>query len=718
MLKYLVTKILKKKKNSLDKIFYPKSIAIIGASNDINKIGGYIFSQISKLKNIKSYPINVKSNFVQGFKSYPNIRAVNKNIDLAIIVIPSIFVIDALKDCIFTNIKNIIIISAGFKEVSLEGKKREEEIKRLVKKNNLNLIGPNCLGILNSQINLNCSFAMDIPKFGGTALISQSGAVIDGIIDWSFKYNIGFSKIVSLGNMAGVDELEILKYLGDDSKTKSIVFYMETLEKGYKFGKVLREVSKKKPVIIIKPGKSKNAQKAIGSHTGSLAQDNILVETLIKDNNGIFVNSLNELFGILIALNSNFNKGKNLVILTNAGGPGVIATDKLAETNFKLYQFSEKEKKKFYSFLPKEASINNPIDILGDAKSDRYKNTLNILIQNPNIENILILLTPQIMTDSKNIAKDIIEISKPSQNFKFSEGLGIVSKKNSLKTNKNIFSCFIGEKEIESAIKLLGKNKFANFLTPSDSLISQNYLLDYKNFDYNDEKIKFEIEQKKIEDINDKLFFKKGLLDYKLTKEVLNILNISIPNKIIIENKSQISIDLILRNKKYILKVDSPDLIHKKDFGGVVLDVNFENFEEKANELFLKITKITKNFTITVEEEVEGTEVIIGLKSDEDLGNFIMFGMGGSYVNIIEDINFSTCPLNYNSAKKLVEKSKVFKILKGFRGSKSINFKHLYELLIRMSYLQYIFPQIKEVDLNPIICNESNIFLVDVKLIL
>jgi len=213
---------LKNRNNFLDNIFYPKSIAIIGASNDVAKIGGYIFSQIKELRNISAYPINVKSNSVQDVQAYPNIRAINKPIDLVIIVIPSAFVIDALKDCIIANIKNVIIISAGFKEIGEEGKKKENEIKKLVKENNLNLIGPNCLGILNAENNLNCSFAKDIPEFGGTALISQSGAVIDGIIDWSFKYNIGFSKIVSIGNMAGISQVEMLKYLGADKKTNSI----------------------------------------------------------------------------------------------------------------------------------------------------------------------------------------------------------------------------------------------------------------------------------------------------------------------------------------------------------------------------------------------------------------------------------------------------------------------------------------------------------------
>ena len=343
-----------KRNDSLKSMFYPKSIAVIGASNEITKIGGYIFSQIKKLETIEKYPINSKSKEIQEIKAYSNIKLVNNQIDLAIIAIPADFVIQSVNDCISANIKNLVIITAGFKETTEIGKQREIELKKIIKEHNLNVIGPNCLGIINSEISLNCSFAKDIPVSGDIALISQSGAIIDAIIDWSFKHNIGFSKIVSLGNMAGIDELKMLKYLKEDSKTNSVVFYMETLEMGKEFASVLKEISKKKPVIIIKPGNSENAKKAIGSHTGSLAQDNILVQTLINENNGIFVNTLNELYNVVIALKSNLPQKKSLMILTNAGGPGVIATDFVSKTDFELYKLTDEEKKNF-TFLPKEA---------------------------------------------------------------------------------------------------------------------------------------------------------------------------------------------------------------------------------------------------------------------------------------------------------------------------------------------------------------------------
>lgn len=686
-----------KNKNELDSIFYPKSICVIGASNDISKIGGYIFSQIKTIDNITAYPINFKWEEIQGIKSYQNVREIKKTVDLAIVAIPSSVVIETIKDCIKAKIKNLVIITAGFKETGEEGLEREKEIRELVKENNLNLIGPNCLGILNPEIALNCSFAKDIPQSGSTALISQSGAVIDAIIDWSFKGNIGFSKIVSLGNMAGVDELSILEYLKDDSKTKSIVFYMETLERGAEFAKILKEISKIKPVIIIKPGNSDNAKKAIGSHTGSLAQDNILVKTLIEENNGILVENLDEIFNILIALKGKAQKNNKLVIVTNAGGPGVIATDILEKSGFELYKFSKEEKESF-NFLPQEASINNPIDVLGDAKSDRYQKTIEKLEEFEEIGNILVLLTPQIMTDSENIAKAIEEVCS--------------------KSKKNIHVCFLGSKRVSSGIDILNKGNIPNYSSPSAAIKAMNYLLKYKNFKYIHDTINYNFNLDKINIVTNKIKDKTGLLDYNLTKEIMEVFAIGLPDKIIVKNFEEILKVKLNPTKKYVLKGDSKDLIHKKDVGGVVLNIDINNYKLEIEDMFDRLDSVSSEFTITIEEQVEGIECILGLKSDKELGNFVMFGMGGTYVSVFKDINFGICPLNKTSAKALIGRSKVFELLNGFRGTKPVHFNHLYEIVVRMSYLQEIFPQIKEVDLNPIMCSPEGIYLVDVKLIL
>ena len=685
-------------RNSLDKIFYPKSIAVIGASNDKDKIGGFIFSGIIKQGEIYPYPINLKSDEIQDVRAYKSISDIKKKIDLAIIAIPSDFVNNAVLECAKSGIKNIIIISAGFKETGDIGKQKEEALKQIISKYKLNVVGPNCLGILNPQINLNCSFAKNIPKIGDVALISQSGAVIDAILDWSFKHNIGFSKIVSLGNMAGVDELQILEYLKNDNETNAIIFYMETLEKGKQFAHILKEVSKKKPVIIIKPGKSDKAKKAIGSHTGSLAQDNILVETLICENNGILIENLNELYNILIALKGKIKNNDKLAVVTNAGGIGVIATDEVSLSDFDLYELSDSQKKKIAKHLPQEASVNNPIDILGDGGSQRYFATLKELDKINDLGNILVLLTPQIMTDCTNIAKKLIEFSQ--------------------KTNKNIFASFLGDRDIKNAITHFDIYNFPNFQTPAEAIKSMDYLLKHKQFKYEKNIRKNKANLLKIKKIHKKLKNKKGLLDYELSKEILSVLGIDIYHKQIIKSENDISELELSPHRKYAIKADGGDFIHKKDIGGVITDISYLDVETQITNLFSKLKKTNSQFSITVEEMVCGVETICGLKHDEELGNFIMFGMGGTYVSVFKDINFSMCPLTKESAKKLVEKSKVNTLLKGFRGSKPINYSKLYDVLIKLSYLYQTFPQIKEVDFNPVICNHRDCYLVDVKLIL
>lgn len=676
-------------KKALKNFFYPKSIAVIGASGDNTKIGGFVFSEILKCKNIKAVPINVKSQKIQGVHAFPSITEVDFKVDLAIIAIPSLFVLDTLEECAKKGIKNVVIITAGFKEVGEEGVKREEELKEIIHKYKLNVLGPNCLGFLNAEIGLNCSFAKDIPNKGNLALVSQSGAVIDAIVDWSFSQNIGFSKIVSCGNMAGMNSLDFLDYLSKDDNTSAICFYMETIENGEKFGELLKKVTKKKPVIIIKPGKSKNAQKAIGSHTGSLAQNNVLIERLIVENGGILAERFEDLYTIFVALNVNSKPKKNTVIVTNAGGPGVISTDMLDLSSFELYDFLESEKKKLRKNLPAEASVNNPVDVLGDAKSNRYISTLKTLDKMESVENILVLLTPQMMTDSLDIAKEVVNFSK--------------------KSKKTIYSSFLGGYEIRDALEWFEQHNFPNFRTPGEAIRAMNFIYEQSLVNLNDKAPQFDFNKNKISKTKNLIKETQGLLSYEETKKVLSCLEIELPDKKILRTKNDILTTRLDPKKRYVLKAEN--IVHKKDVGGVELGITSLNFEERAISMIE-----TLKTELTLEEEVHGHEVIIGLQQN-DLGKFVMFGQGGSYVNIFKDVHFSQGPLSYDKAKQLIKRSKVYELLKGVRGEKPINFESLVEILVRVSFIQEIFPEIKEVDLNPVMCNSESSYLVDVKLL-
>ena len=680
--------------NTIDSFFYPKSIAIVGASDDELKIGGFMFSQIKNHSSIKAYPINAKNSTIQGHRSYASLTQIEGEIDVCIIAIPKQFVFQTLEECAKKNISKVVIISAGFKELGGDGIEEENAIKQFCKKNNITLIGPNCLGFLNPELQLNASFAKDIPKFGDIALISQSGAVLDAIIDWSFTHNIGFSKIVSIGNMAGVNAYGFLEYLNEDPKTHSIVFYLESLEEGEKFRELLSKVTPKKPVFILQPGKSTNAQKAIGSHTGSLAHNYELVKTIYEYSNAILVEGFDELFAHLIALKSSKKpQGNSILIVTNAGGPGVIATDSLEEFALNRYELSDDEKQLF-STMPKASSLNNPIDILGDADPKRYQEALQAAIQTQ-ADGLLILLTPQMMTNSKAIAQSIIEVDK--------------------KSKKPIYCCFLGDKEVKDALSYFDLTKIPYFSSPKSALKSYATLYNY----FTSTPLQCQSTSKIPSQTSLKLLHNehitKGLLSQEKTLEIVKSLNLNIPKTYLINSSHDIYTTSFDENLTYFVKADN--ILHKKDVGAVKPHISYDQLVPTLEEMYATFSKENKDLTLFVQEEIKGVETIVGLKCDEQLGNFLVFGSGGTAVSLFKDIAFSPTPMNRAMSEKCVQSTKVFTLLNGYRGENKCNIEELYNTIESISQLPQLYNNLKEVDCNPVIVNEKGAYLVDIKLL-
>lgn len=674
--------------NKLQNLFYPQSIAIVGASNDTSKIGGFMFSQIKSHPSINAYPINPKGDTIQDSKAYSRVNEIEEQVDLAIIVIPKQFVMQTLQDCAQKKISQVVIISAGFKEVGDEGKKLEEEISHFCKTHNITLIGPNCLGFLNAELQLNASFAKDIPKVGGVALVSQSGAVIDAIIDWSFTHNIGFSKIISVGNMAGVTQYDFLKYLEQDSKTKSIVLYLESLEEGEKIRNLLNEITLSKPVFILHPGKSQNAQKAIGSHTGSLAHNYELIKTIYEYSNAVLVDGFDELFSHLTALKTKIPLGNNVLIITNAGGPGVIATDNLEEFGLNKYQLSNEEKENF-SQLPSAASLENPIDILGDANPERYSYALQAAI-NTKADGFLILLTPQMMTNARAIAQEIIEIDK--------------------QTKKPIYCCFLGDKEVKDALSYFDLTNVAYFSSPKAALHSYATM-----FKYNASKPLLTNSSSYNLKSNLPTISKSGLLGQKQTLEICRELGLKTPKTYLINSAHDVYTTDFDKHCTYFVKADN--ILHKKDVGAVRANIHYEELVPTIESMFSQFSKENSNITIIVQEEIKGVEVIAGLKCDASLGNFLLFGSGGTAVNIFKDVAFAPTPLTREISQKVVNSTLVSQLLQGYRGDEAVNMDDLYKALENISQLPSIYSNLEEVDCNPIIVNKEGAYVVDMKLL-
>ena len=671
---------------SINNLFYPNSIAIIGASNDTSKIGGFMFEQIKDHPSISAYPINSKGENIQGRESFKSIIDIENEIDVAIIVIPKQFVLNTLHECALKKISKVVIISAGFKEVGEEGLKLEQEISSFCKKNGITLIGPNCLGFLNAELKLNASFAKDIPQSGNIALVSQSGAVIDAIIDWSFAHNIGFSKIISVGNMAGVTQHDFLEYLMQDDKTKAIVFYLESLEEGRKFQELLNKTTPTKPVFILHPGKSQNAQNAIGSHTGSLAHNYELIKTIYEYSNTILVQGFDELFSHLTALKTKLPTGNKMLIITNAGGPGVIATDCLEEFGIEKYTLNSEERELFKE-LPSAASLENPVDILGDADPKRYSYALNTALKTQ-ADGFLILLTPQMMTNSKAIAQEIIELDK--------------------QTHKPIYCCFLGNKEVKDALSYFDLTNVAYFSSPRAAIESYSKLLKYNTskplLTNTNSAPKVPIE------INN-----SGLLNQEQTLQICKSLGLKTPKTYLLNSVHDIYTTHFDTHCAYFVKADN--ILHKKDVGAVKPHISYDELVPTLEEMFSTFSKENPNVTIIVQEEIKGIEVIAGLKCDESLGNFLLFGSGGTAVDIFKDVSFAPTPITPEISQKVVNSTLVSKLLKGYRGDEPVNIEDLQQALEKISYLPMMYENLVEVDCNPIIVNKEGAYLVDVKLL-
>ena len=688
-------------KNNLKNLFNPKSIAVVGASETKGKIGYIISRNILDLGfEGKTFFINPKYNKLFNKKCYSSLSDLEKEVDLAVIVIPSKLVNQVIKEA-KGKAKNFIVISAGFSEIGKQGKKREKELLRTAKKNKVNILGPNCLGLIAPKIKLNASFAGGLPEEGNVAFVSQSGALAVAIMDVAKREEIKFSQIISVGNKMQINETSLIEYLGKDEDTKVIAMYLEGIEDGKKFIEVAQKISQKKPIIILKAGKSEKAQKAIASHTGALAGSDKIMEAAFLKAGVLRANNLEEFFGLL-KLTSNFVSVNNpeTVIITNAGGPGVLATDSFCDKSLKLVEFSEKTKKKFREFLPEESSVENPIDLLGDAREDRYQKALDVL-EKEKIGNIICLMTAQDQTPTEKIAKVISDFSK--------------------KSSKNVIPVFIGGEKMEEVLKILNKNDIPNFSFPKEAVDALGLFYDWelrKNKEIsNNGKTNLisegnrEFASQIISSV--KKNNKKALL-FGEAGEVMKRYNIPVVNFINLAPKEKIHSNL---DFPVALKVDSDRVLHKTDKQGLILGIKDMDELDEA----LKIMR--ENFpkeNLIIQPMIEyDSELILGLKKDPIFGPVLVYGLGGIYTEIFKMVDFLILPLSKEEIKKNIEKSKIGFLFKKTRGKKVGDINKMTDLLFNFSLLARDQEEVKEIDINPLLIDKAGKLLaVDVKIIL
>ncbi len=677
----------------MKELFNPKSIAVIGASRQEGKVGH------SVLKNLlqygypgKIYPINPKAEEILRIRAYSTIFAVEGEIDLAVVAIPSQFVPSILKDCVNRGIGTVVIISAGFKESGKQGSQLERELVETIKNSGIRVLGPNCLGIIDTASNLNASFAAGMPSPGNIAFFSQSGALCTAVLDWALGEDVGFSKFISLGNKADIDEVDLLLTLAEDRETKVILGYLEGVSNGTRFMEVAREVSRKKPVIIIKSGRTQAGARAASSHTGTLTGLDAAYEAAFRQCGIIRAETVQTLFDYAIAFAYQpLPRGPNLAILTNAGGPGIIAADAVENSILQMASFRENTISKLRKELPSNASIYNPVDVIGDAGADRYEKAMKTIVNDPGVDSLTVILAPQAMTKIKETAE-------------------VISKISSAVSDKPIVSSFMGRLEVKEGIMILRSGKIPNYSYPERTISALEAMVKYRKWKETPfgKTLSFEVDKKKAEKIFTKAKEKsEANLTTEETREVLSAYGFSLPQRIVTETSREAISAANSLGYPVVMKIVSPDILHKSDVGGVKVGITEKSQVARS---FEDLISNAKRFMpealimgVTVEEMiVPGKEVVLGSSRDPSFGPLLMFGLGGIYVEVLKDVSFRIAPLTFNEAELMIKEIRSYPILKGVRGEEPSDLIAVRESLLRLSQLVTDFSEILEIDINPL----------------
>ena len=679
---------------SLKDFFCPDSVAVIGAAREEGKVGRTIFDNIigSGYKG-KVFPVNPKASDINGHKCYSSILDIKQDISLAVIVIPAKFISKVLEECSEKNIKYAIVISAGFKETGVKGAKREKRLIERAKSHGIRILGPNCLGMIDASCPINASFSANMPSKGKISFISQSGALLTSVLDWAKASKTGFSKVISLGNKADISENDLFETWEDDPNTDVITAYLEGVAKGREFIRISSKVTKKKPIIVIKSGNTDAGARAVSSHTGTLAGSAKAYDAAFKQSGIIRADTIKELFDYAKAFSYQpLPKGKKVAIITNAGGPGIMATDACENNGIQLASFSTETIDKLKSFLPEAANLYNPVDVLGDALSDRYKKALEVVIQDNNVDAIVVLLTPQAMTEDLETARAIFDVMDKS------------------KKQIPVTTSFMGGAEVKKGINYLTKKRIPNFDIPEAAVSTLKVMMDYN--EWRAEKInpivEFNVDEEKVKAVFDRCRSEyRSELGEVEAREILEAYKIPVP-------KAKVACDIKEAKKiaasigyPVVLKIVSPNILHKTDVGGIKVGIEDEKeLEENYDDILFNVKKYMPDANISgilVQEMVKDKkETIIGISEDPQFGPMIMFGLGGIYVEVLKDVSFRIAPISEQVAREMIGEIKTIKLLKGTRGEAPSDIESIIDVLLRMSQLVTDFPEIMEMDINPL----------------
>lgn len=686
-------------KKQLDKIMRPKAIAVIGASTKPATIGSEIMQRLRDYKftgNI--YPVNPKGGVIEGFQAYTSVLEIPGEVDFAIIIIPQKFVLAALDECNQKGIKGICVISAGFKEAGAEGVEAEKQLLAKLKEYGMRCVGPNCLGVLNTHpdIQMDATFAEALPERGNIGFVSQSGALGGGILNILKDLNLGFAQFISIGNQADINAETALEYWENDDDVQQILLYMESIQNPANFRKLATRISKKKPIIALKAGRSAAGASAASSHTGSLAGADKAANALLEQSGVIREYSLKNLFATAkVFANCPIPKGNRVAIITNSGGPGIMATDAVCEYGLQMAQISDKTKETLRSFLPAAASVKNPVDMIASAPIDHYKQTLETVIADENVDMIMIIYLPFMGLKDIDVAKAVMEIKKAHPEKPV---LGVFM-------TKSDFFTQIAEMEVnmpffmyaeEAADGLLRLDQQRKWMAREEGKIAC--------FDVDKTKAEKIIRQS-ISEGRDQLTTLESI-------DVLDAYGIRACKYGLATSKEQAVSVADSIDYPVVMKMSSKTTSHKTDVGGVV--VNIQSADQLRMEYDALMARLQKAGCleglegVIIQEMVKGSrEMVCGIATDPQYGPMMMFGLGGVFIEVLKDVTFRMAPLTSIDAAEMVKSVKSYKLLEGARGTKPAQIDQIEETLLRLSQLVNDFKFIDELDINPLLISEK-----------
>lgn len=720
------------------KLFNPRSVAVIGASRDEKKVGNIVLRNILDW-NFKGevYPINPNASEILGLKCFPDYASLPVIPDLAIIAIPSESVLQVIDQIGRKGTKNVVIFTAGFREEGENGAKLEKALGQKANYYGINIIGPNCLGLVSFTGHLNATFGSVAKNNGNIRFISQSGAIATSFFDFAASQGLGFSEFVTLGNKANVNEVDILRFWFEQDKreffekderlseTRPLGLYLESIDDGIGFINIAAQISLKNPVFILKPGKSETSRKAIQSHTGALAGEDNVLEAALREAGIIRCDGIEDFFDLAKGFSwENAPEGPNIAIVSNAGGPAVVAIDFVEKAGLNLAKLSDSTIKRLKKNLPKGSNIHNPVDVLGDALAIRYAEALDAVLSQEDINAVVVILTPQVMTEGHLTAEFIARLSQQHK--------------------KPILCSFMGGSHIVEGEKILNLNKIPNFRFPGRAIKTLGKMWQWRatsyarslelqvlkggilnrqvtNIDLNAVNDLINIAKKdsraKIKNTN------KYILNSFLVDGIFNVVGIKSPISSPAQTLEECLKFAESNGTPVVMKLISPRLLHKTEFGAVKVNLNNKTQIEEA---FLELGKIAEKIEkeqkirpiIQIQKQiVDGIELILGIKKDPYFGHVMMFGAGGVFTELIKDINLKLLPVNRFNAVQLLRLSKISNLLYGYRGGKPYPVSKLFFVMEQMNDLVANFPEIVEIEINPLIITHENIWAVDGKAI-